>query len=174
MPTITAVPHVDVLDVARWEADVAAPGGYGEWGARGAVRVAALHWVGEAGGLCVWRGVAWWWRAGAFTTAFGAQRVTRNADSGYFNVGKRNGKWRGEARARGVTLRTTPHAEAWRAAVELEWLLGLWCAKHGEWRGCRGVTCAPWLLAGVRLVRRRASERASDQPAAAAGGGPCG
>jgi len=57
MPTIKAIPHVDVLDVARWEADGAAPGGYGEWGSRGAVRVAALQWVGEAGGLCVWRGV---------------------------------------------------------------------------------------------------------------------
>jgi len=59
MPTITVVPHVDVLDAARWEADKAAPGGYGEWGARGAVPVAALQWVGEAGGLCVaWRGGA--------------------------------------------------------------------------------------------------------------------
>jgi len=56
MPTITAVPHVDVLDVARWKADEAAPGGYGEWGARDAVRVAALQWVGEAGGMCAWRG----------------------------------------------------------------------------------------------------------------------
>jgi len=57
MPTITVVPHVDVLDVARWEADVAAPGGFGEWGARGAIPAAALQWVGEAGGLCVWHGM---------------------------------------------------------------------------------------------------------------------
>jgi len=57
MPTITAVPHVDVLDVARWKADEAAPGGYGEWGARGAVRVAVLQLAGEAGGMCVvWPG----------------------------------------------------------------------------------------------------------------------
>jgi len=76
--------------------------------------------------------------------------MTRNLGSGYFNVVKHNGKWRGQVEARGVTLRTSPHAEAWRAAVELEWVLGLWCAKHGEWRsvGCRCVACAPWLLAG--------------------------
>jgi len=53
MPTITVVPHVGVLDAARWEADVAAPGGYGEWGARGAVRLATLQWVCVA-----------WWRGG--------------------------------------------------------------------------------------------------------------
>jgi len=59
MPTITVVPHVDVLDAARWEADEAAPGGYGEWGARGAVPVAALPWVGEAGGMYMeWHCVA--------------------------------------------------------------------------------------------------------------------
>jgi len=59
MPTITAVPHVPhvgVLDALRWEADDAAPGGYGEWGARGAGPVAALQWTGEAGGLCLRRG----------------------------------------------------------------------------------------------------------------------
>jgi len=56
MPTITAVPHVDVLDVVRWEADDAAPGGYGELGARCAVPVVALQWVGEARRLCVWHG----------------------------------------------------------------------------------------------------------------------
>jgi len=95
--------------------------------------------------------MAWWrWRAGVFTNGTRGKRVTRNAGSGYFNVVKYNGKWRGQVMARGVDLRTSPHAEAWRAAVELEWVLGLWCAKHGEWRGCRCAACAPWLLAGVR------------------------
>jgi hypothetical protein len=75
--------------------------------------------------------MVWWWRAGAFTTAIGGKRVTRNG-SGYFNVYKSHGKWVGLVKARGVKLHTTYHAEAWRAAVELEWLLGLWCAKHGE------------------------------------------
>jgi len=55
MPTITVVPHVGVLDALRWEADVAAPGGYGEW-----VRVAQSQsrrcrgWARQAD--CVWRG----------------------------------------------------------------------------------------------------------------------
>jgi len=65
-------------------------------------------------------------------TAIRGRRVTRNVDSGYFNVRKRDGKWLGQVKARGVTLYTSPHAEAWRAAVELEWVLGLWCAKHSE------------------------------------------
>jgi len=104
-------------------------------------------WARQADCVC---GMAWWWRAGAFTTGIGGRRVTRNADSGYFNVRKRSGKWVGHVRARGVTLRTTPHAEAWRAAVALEWLLGLWCAKHGECRGCGCVACAPWLPAGAQ------------------------
>jgi len=94
--------------------------------------------------------VAWWWCAGAFTTAIQGKRITRNVGSGYFNVSKYNGKWRGQVNARGVPLRTTAHAEAWRAAVELEWVLGLWCAKHGEWRGCGCGACAPWLLSRVR------------------------
>jgi len=131
MPTITAIPHVDVLDAARWEADEAAPGGYGEW-----ARVAQSQsrrcsgWARRAS--WAWHGMVW--RAGAFTNATTGRRVTRNVDSGYFNVLKRYGKWVGQVKARGVPLYTSRHAEAWRAAVELEWVLGLWCAKHGEWR----------------------------------------
>jgi len=87
--------------------------------------------------------MAWWRRAGSFTTAIKGLRLTRNVDSGYFNVYKSHGKWEGHVVARGVTLRTRPHAEAWRAAVELEWVLGLWCAKHGEWRGA-GVAVRTW------------------------------
>jgi len=174
MPTITVVPHVGVLDATRWEADESAPGGYGEWGARGAVPVAALQCAVGPGRRAVC--VAWWWCAGAFTNATTGHRVTRHVGSGYFSVSKYRGKWRGQVNARGVPLHTSYHAEAWQAAVELEWLLGLWCAKHGEWGsvGCRCVACAPWLLAGVRLVRRCASERVCEQPAAAAGGGPRG
>jgi len=58
MPTITVVPHVCVLDAARWEADEAAPGGYGEWGARGAVPVATSQWVWGQGRRTVC-GIAW-------------------------------------------------------------------------------------------------------------------
>jgi len=78
--------------------------------------------------------------------------VTRHVDSGYFNVRKHKGKWRGQVEARGVTLYTSLHAEAWRAAVALEWLLGLWCAKHGEWRGlsrCGVCAIAVGWCAGV-------------------------
>jgi len=97
------------------------------------------------------RGVAWWWCAGTFLTSFGGHRVTRNVDSGYFNVYKSHGKWVGVVEARGAKLRTWYHAEAWRAAVELEWVLGLWCAKHGEWRYAAALWCVRhgcW--AGVR------------------------
>jgi len=94
----------------------------------------------------------WWWRAGSFTTAIKGHRVTRHVDSGYFNVVKDRNKWLGLVKARGAKLRTSCHAEAWRAAVALEWVLGLWCAKHGELQGCRCVAerRASWLLAGVR------------------------
>jgi hypothetical protein len=92
----------------------------------------ALGWQ-EGGGAAVCMGVRGrvWVDgcAGAFQTAH--HQIERNPASGWFNVTKHKGKWVGVVKARGVELRTSPHAEAWRAAVELEWLLDRWCRKHG-------------------------------------------
>jgi hypothetical protein len=75
--------------------------------------------------------------AGAFQTA--SKQIERNPASGWFNVFKRDGKWVGEVRSRGVYLRTSGHAEAWRAAAELEWLLDRWCREHGAWAAAEAV-----------------------------------
>jgi hypothetical protein len=89
----------------------------------------------------VWVGMCAIGCAGAFQTA--THQIERNPASGWFNVYKRNGKWVGVVIARGVYLRTSPHAEAWRAAVELEWLLDRWCREHGA---CvrSGAACTRW------------------------------
>jgi hypothetical protein len=68
--------------------------------------------------------------AGAFRTVL--RQIKRNPACGWFNVFKYKGKWVGQVIARGVTLRTSGRADAWRAAVELEWLLDRWCREHGE------------------------------------------
>jgi hypothetical protein len=87
--------------------------------------------------------------AGAFQTA--VQQIERNPASGWFNVVKRKGgKWVGYVGARGVYLRTSPHAEAWRAAVELEWLLDRWCREHGAW-AATGAGCMPCHCACVAV-----------------------
>jgi hypothetical protein len=75
--------------------------------------------------------------AGAFLTA--SKQIERNPVCGWFSVYKEGRKWVGVVIARGVRLRTSPHAEAWRAAVELEWLLDRWCRKHGA---CGAVEAA--------------------------------
>jgi hypothetical protein len=104
--------------------------------------------------------------AGAFQTA--VHQIERNPACGWFNVYKWRGKWIGQVFARGVQLRTTPHAEAWRAAVELEWLLDRWCREHGA---CLGSGAARMFPPHCACVRRGSTERVSEQPAAAAGGG---
>jgi hypothetical protein len=91
--------------------------------------------------------------AGVFTTALGVP-LFRNRLSGYFNVMRRGVYWLGEIRARGVSLRTSLHVEAWRAAAELDWVLDRWCRKHGEHdKGCRkhgeGKGGGGWSLACV-------------------------
>jgi hypothetical protein len=88
-------------------------------------------WQGAGGGGGVHErvGVWAWGCAGAFQTA--SQQIHRNPASALFNVVKKGGKWVGRAFARGVELRTSRHAEAWHAAVELGWLLDRWCRKHG-------------------------------------------
>jgi hypothetical protein len=83
--------------------------------------------------------------AGAFRTVL--RQIERNPSCGWFNVVKVNGKWRGGVVTRGVHLRTSLHAEAWRAAVELEWLLDRWCREHGA---CGAA------LGDVRMPRHRA------------------
>jgi hypothetical protein len=86
--------------------------------------------------------------AGAFQTAW--QQIERNPACGWFNVYKLHGKWIGRVGARGVVLRTSQHAEPWRAAVELEWLLDRWCRKHGAWAAA-GAVCSPWHRACVAM-----------------------
>jgi hypothetical protein len=41
------------------------------------------------------------------------------------------GRWTGQVSLLGRTARVGPHAEAWQAAVELEWQLARWCAHTG-------------------------------------------
>jgi hypothetical protein len=79
--------------------------------------------------------------AGAFQTA--THQIERNPACGWFNVYLRaaDGKWIGVVGARGVYLRTSPHAEAWQAAVELEWLLDRWCHEHGACGAVFGAAC---------------------------------
>jgi hypothetical protein len=72
--------------------------------------------------------------AGTFTSPLGIT-VVRNRLSGYFNVMRRGSLWIGELRARNVSLHTSLHAVAWRAAAELDWVLDRWCRKHGEHGG---------------------------------------
>jgi hypothetical protein len=86
--------------------------------------------------------------AGAFQTA--KRHIVRNPACGWFNVVKRKGKWVGKVIARGVELCTSVHAEAWRAAVELEWLLDRWCRKHGAC-GAVGAVCMLWQRACVAM-----------------------
>jgi hypothetical protein len=79
--------------------------------------------------------------AGAFLTTH--HHIERNPASGWFNVYKLKDKWVGYVYARGVYLRTSRHAEAWRAAVELEWLLDRWCREHGAC-GAAGAARMRW------------------------------
>jgi hypothetical protein len=106
------------------------------------VRVCAGGWQGRGGGVCAWTcvRVCVGGCAGAFQTA--GQLIHRNPASGWFNVFKSGRKWVGVVGARGVNLRTSLHAEAWCAAVELEWLLDLWCREHGAWVAT-GLACMP-------------------------------
>jgi hypothetical protein len=145
MATITALPTADLVDEARYERDATKPGGYGEaagarWHACASVRRRVVV-VGGGGRMCAWaRGcVCVHGCAGAFLIP-GQGQVHRNPAYGWFNVRKQHGKWVGQVIARGVRLRTSGHAEAWRAAVELEWLLDRWCRKHGAC-GAVGAAC---------------------------------
>jgi hypothetical protein len=132
MATITALPTVGLVDEARYERDATKPGGYGEAaGAGWWLACASVRWQGGGGGaVCMCGCACVGGCAGAFQTA-NKQLINRNPASGCFNVRKWGRKWVGEVQSRGVYLRTSGHAEAWRAAVELEWLLDRWCRKHG-------------------------------------------
>jgi hypothetical protein len=90
--------------------------------------------------------------AGAFLIP-GQGQVHRNPACSWFNVYKRDGKWVGVVRARGVRLRTSGHAEAWRAAVELEWLLDRWCREHGACRSVLWAVCSAWHFACGRVAQ---------------------
>jgi hypothetical protein len=107
--------------------------------------------AGGGGGLCAWmRGCGCVGGcAGVFQTA--TKRIERNPACGWFNVHKAKGKWVGVVIARGVYLRTSRHAEAWRAAVELEWLLDRWCREHGAWAAA-GTACMRWHRGCGRVV----------------------
>jgi hypothetical protein len=143
MATITALPTADVVDEARWERDASKPGGYGEAAGARRLACASVSWRVGGGGH-VYMDVRGRGRgcgcAGAFQTA--TKQIERNPVCGWFNVVKVKGKWVGQVYGRGVELRTSPHAEAWRAAVELEWLLDRWCREHGEC-GAAGAACMP-------------------------------
>jgi hypothetical protein len=146
MATITALPTADVVDEARYERDATKPGGYGEAAGAGwhACASARRRVGGGGGGIGSMDARVRAWVdgcAGAFQTVH--NQVKRNPACDWFNVVKRRGKWVGCVIARGIILRTSPHAEAWRAAVELEWLLDRWCRKHGA-LAATGAACMPW------------------------------
>jgi hypothetical protein len=134
--TITALPITGLIEEARYERD--ASGRYGEAAGAGRLACASVRW-GVAGGggghvcPCAWT-LAFAWLgacAGTFRKA-NKQLIHRNPACGMFNVYQVGEMWRGKVTARGVTLRTSFHTEAWRAAVELEWLLDRWCRRYSE------------------------------------------